>query len=115
MMSEEPVRPDVDDEPLGGAVDPRCNDAIRQRLEPGVGFENPKLRRSRRDVVGRDGDADPDGGRDPFARRLVPSTAAPNTGTRLAGAWPATAGRLVLGCHLGQASEGHDCGDRRKK
>ena len=81
MMREEPVRAHVDDEALGRAVDPGRDQAVGERLEPGVGFEHPELRRAGGDVVGRDRDADADRGRDPLARRLVPGAATPDPGS----------------------------------
>ena len=114
MVRQEPMGPDVDDETLRSAVDPRRDHAIRERLEPGVGFEHSELRSAGGDVVGRDLHADPDRGRDPFARRLVPRTTAPYTGARLAPARAATARGLVLGRHAGQASDRRHHQDRRK-
>ena len=114
-MREEPVRAHVDDEALGSAVDPGRDQAVGERLEPGVGFEHPELAAARAATSsGATDDADPDRRRDPLSRRLVPGTAAADAGARFAAARAATARRLVLGCHAGQASEGRDRRDRRK-
>ena len=94
VLREQAMRADVDDESLGRAIDPRRHDTIVQRDQPRVGFEDPQLRRSRRDLVGWDLHADANTRGDAPAL-LASLVAAPRGAGRSAGALATAAARAT--------------------